>query len=136
MPSGPLRHAPRLRMVILDRDGVINHDSPDYIKSPEEWRPIAGSLDAIARLHNAGLRVVVATNQAGVGRGLFDLPTLMAIHAKMNAEIERAGGMLGAIFFCPHHPDDGCGCRKPAPGLLLDLHTQMNRVADLSRLAA
>ena len=120
MPNGPLRHAPRLKMAILDRDGVINHDSPDYIKSPDEWRPIAGSLDAIARLHNAGLRVVVATNQAGVGRGLFDLPTLMAIHARMNAEVERAGGMLGAIFFCPHHPDDRCLCRKPAPGLLLE----------------
>lgn len=120
MPVGPLRHAPRLRLVILDRDGVINHDSPEYIKSPAEWRPIAGSLDAVARLHHAGLRVVVATNQAGVGRGLFDLPTLMAIHARMNAEVERAGGMLAAIFFCPHHPDAGCACRKPAPGLLAE----------------
>ena len=123
MPAGQdaiagSRHAPRLRMVILDRDGVINHDSPDYIKSPEEWVPIPGSLDAIARLRHAGLRVVVATNQAGVGRGLFDAPALMAIHARMNDAVERAGGALDAIFFCPHHPDQACACRKPAPGLL------------------
>lgn len=100
---------------------MINHDSPDYIKSPDEWHPIPGSLEAIAQLCHAGLRVVVASNQAGVGRGLFDLPTLMAIHAKMNMEVERAGGQLDAIFFCPHHPDEGCGCRKPAPGLLTEV---------------
>lgn len=130
MPAGPLRHAPRLRIVILDRDGVINHDSPDYIKSPNEWHPIPGSLAAIAQLCHAGLRVVVASNQAGVGRGLFDLPTLMAIHAKMNAEVERAGGQLDAIFFCPHHPSDGCGCRKPAPGLLNEVLRRYDAAPD------
>lgn len=116
--AGGTRHGPRLRLVILDRDGVINHDSPDYIKSPDEWLPIPGSLDAIARLRHAGVRVTVASNQAGVGRGLFDAPTLMAIHARMNDAVERAGGALDAIFFCPHHPDQACACRKPAPGLV------------------
>ncbi|KAF0809589.1 putative histidinol-phosphatase [Alcanivorax sp. S71-1-4] len=106
------------RLVILDRDGVINEDSDDYIKSPEEWIAIAGSADAIARLNQAGYTVVVATNQSGVGRGYYDLATLDAIHAKMHHTVESAGGHIDGVFFCPHAPDDHCDCRKPRPGLL------------------
>ena len=106
-----------MRLVILDRDGVINQESDAYIKSPEEWFPIPGSLEAIARLHKNGYTVVVATNQAGVGRGLFSLDTLAAIHGSMRRAVEAAGGKLDGIFFCPHHPDEGCDCRKPRTGL-------------------
>lgn len=104
--------------IILDRDGVINHDSDFYIKSPEEWQPIEGSLEAIARLHQAGIKVIVATNQSGIARGLYDEATLQEIHSKMNTLIAEAGGELTAIFYCPHGPDDGCDCRKPLPGLI------------------
>lgn len=110
--------------MILDRDGVINYDSDAYIKSPEEWRPIPGSLEAIARLTRAGFTVTVATNQAGVARGLFDLGTLEAIHRKMTAAIETAGGKLAGIFYCPHGPADGCDCRKPKPGLFKQIAEQ------------
>lgn len=106
--------------VILDRDGVINEDSADYIKTPEEWHPIAGSLDAIARLSSV-FPVYVATNQAGVGRGILTFSALMAINDKMESAVSAAGGLITDIAFCPHHPDDNCRCRKPAPGLLLDL---------------
>ncbi len=106
-----------MKLVILDRDGVINHDSDAYIKSPEEWRPIAGSLEAIARLHREGYRVIVATNQSGVARGLFDMDMLAKIHAKMVEAVRAKGGEIDSVFFCPHGPDDGCRCRKPAPGL-------------------
>ncbi len=105
-------------LVILDRDGVINADSDAFIKSPQEWRPIPGSLAAIARLNRAGWRVAVATNQSGLARGLFDRPTLDAIHATMRAALAEAGGHLDALRYCPHGPDDGCDCRKPRPGLL------------------
>lgn len=107
------------KLIILDRDGVINHDSPEYIKSPDEWRPIDGSLDAIAKLHQAGYRIYVATNQAGVGRGVFSLESLHDIHETMRAAVKDAGGEIAGIFYCPHHPDENCGCRKPEPGLLL-----------------
>lgn len=110
-----------MKLIILDRDGVINEDSDDYIKSPDEFIPIAGALTAIARLKQAGYTVVVATNQAGVGRGLFDLGTLDAIHEKLHRELGRVGGSLDGIFFCPHHPDEACECRKPKPGLLLEI---------------
>ncbi len=110
-----------MKLIILDRDGVINHDSDAYIKSPDEWRPIAGSLEAIARLNKAGYRVAVATNQSGVGRGLFDLATLGAIHAKMQHLVAEAGGRIDAVFFCPHGPDAQCACRKPAPGLMHEI---------------
>ncbi len=110
-----------MRLIILDRDGVINADSDDYIKSPAEWQALPGSLEAIARLTKGGYKVVVATNQSGVSRGLFDLATLNAIHAKMVREVATAGGRIDAIFFCPHGPDDGCTCRKPKPGLLLQI---------------
>ncbi len=105
-----------MKLVIIDRDGVINHDSDAYIKSPDEWRPIAGSLEAIARLHREGYRVIVATNQSGVARGLFDMDMLAKIHAKMVEAVRAKGGEIDSIFFCPHGPDDGCRCRKPAPG--------------------
>ena len=105
-------------LIILDRDGVINEDSDDYIKSPEEWVVLPGSAEAIARLCEAGYRVVVATNQSGVGRGYFDLDTLAAIHDKMCATVEQAGGHIDGIFFCPHAPEDDCACRKPKAGLI------------------
>lgn len=105
-------------MVILDRDGVINEDSDDYIKSADEWIPIDGSLEAIARLNHAGVLVAVATNQSGVGRGMFSIEELNHMHAKFEQMLSRVGGHVEGIFFCPHTPDDGCSCRKPAPGLL------------------
>ena len=108
-------------LIILDRDGVINRDSDDYIKSPDEWLPIPGSLEAIARLNRAGYTVVVATNQSGIGRGYFDLATLQQIHEKMERELARLGGAIDAVFFCPHTPDDHCDCRKPKPGLLWEI---------------
>jgi D-glycero-D-manno-heptose 1,7-bisphosphate phosphatase len=110
-----------MQLVILDRDGVINEDSADYIKSPEEWIPIPGSLEAIARLHHAGWHVVVATNQSGIARKLFDPDILMRIHEKMHRSVSDAGGQIEAIFFCPHGPNDNCSCRKPRPGLFLDI---------------
>jgi D-glycero-D-manno-heptose 1,7-bisphosphate phosphatase len=105
-------------LVILDRDGVINEDSDDYIKSPEEFVPLPGSLEAIARLNAAGYRVVVATNQSGVSRGLFDLATLEAMHDKLRRLLAAVGGCIDGIYYCPHHPDEQCNCRKPRPGLL------------------
>jgi D-glycero-D-manno-heptose 1,7-bisphosphate phosphatase len=104
--------------VILDRDGVINYDSEAYIKSPEEWRPLPGSLEAIAALSKHGRRVVVVSNQSGIGRGLFSEAVLAAIHAKMIGAIEAAGGAVSGVYYCPHLPEDGCACRKPAPGML------------------
>ncbi len=114
-----------MRLVILDRDGVINEDSDAFIKSPEEWQPIAGSLEAIARLNRADYRVVVATNQSGIARGLFSLDTLNRIHEKMHRALADVGGHIDAIFFCPHGPDDGCACRKPKAGLFRDIETRM-----------
>ncbi|OGI37986.1 MAG: D-glycero-beta-D-manno-heptose-1,7-bisphosphate 7-phosphatase [Candidatus Muproteobacteria bacterium RBG_16_62_13] len=110
-----------MKLIVLDRDGVINQDSDAYIKSPEEWIPIAGSLEAIARLNRHGYRVVVATNQSGVARGLFTLDTLARIHRRMLEAVRDKGGAIDAIFFCPHGPDDQCRCRKPAPGLFEEI---------------
>ena len=110
-----------IRLVILDRDGVINHDSNDFIKSPDEWVPIPGSLAAIGRLSGAGFEVAVATNQSGIGRKLLDVLSLDAIHKKMMAGARNAGGDIGKIVYCPHLPDSGCDCRKPLPGLLKKL---------------
>jgi D-glycero-D-manno-heptose 1,7-bisphosphate phosphatase len=107
-----------VKLVILDRDGTVNQDSPDYVKSPEEWLPLPGALEAIARLNHAGWHVVIASNQSGLGRGLFDVSTLNAMHAKMHALLAAVGGRVDAVFYCPHSPDDGCHCRKPEPGLL------------------
>jgi len=107
-----------MKLIILDRDGVINFDSDQFIKSPEEWKPIPGSLEAIARLNQAGYRVAVATNQSGIGRGLFDMPTLNAIHDKMHKQLAQVGGRVDAIFFCPHTNDANCECRKPKSGMI------------------
>jgi D-glycero-D-manno-heptose 1,7-bisphosphate phosphatase len=115
-----------MKLVILDRDGVINFDSDLYIKSPDEWRPIPGSLDAIARLTQWGYRVVVATNQSGIGRGLFVMDTLNAIHDKMMRAVSQAGGRIDAVFFCPHTNADKCGCRKPKPGMLEEIAVRYN----------
>ena len=106
------------KLVVLDRDGVINRDSAAFIKAPAEWLPLPGSLEAIARFTQAGWRVVVATNQSGLGRGLFDERTLHAIHQEMSRQIEKAGGRLDGIYVCPHSPGENCPCRKPKPGLL------------------
>jgi D-glycero-D-manno-heptose 1,7-bisphosphate phosphatase len=110
-----------MKFVILDRDGVINQDSDQFIKNPDEWKPIPGSLEAIARLNQAGYRVVVATNQSGVGRGLFDMTMLNSIHAKMHKLVAQAGGRIEAVFFCPHPADSACACRKPKPGMLQEI---------------
>ena len=106
-----------MKLVILDRDGTINEDRDDFVKSPDEWRPIPGALEAIARLNHAGWHTVIATNQSGLARGLFDMAALNAIHARMNRELADFGGRIDAIFFCPHGPGDGCRCRKPLPGM-------------------
>lgn len=106
-----------MKLVILDRDGVINKESDAYIKSPEEWFPLPGSLEAIARLYKNGYSVVIASNQSGVGRGYFTLDTLAAIHGRMRREVEALGGKIDGVFFCPHRPEDNCDCRKPKTGL-------------------
>jgi len=115
-----------MKLVILDRDGTINHDSDQYIKSPQEWKPLPGSLEAIARLTQGGWRCVVATNQSGIARGLFDMATLNAIHAEMHRAVALAGGRIDAIFFCPHAADANCECRKPKPGLLREAAARMD----------
>lgn len=110
-----------MKLIILDRDGVINEDSPDYVKGPDEWHAIPGSLQAIARLHQAGWTVVVASNQSGLARGLFDISALTAIHLKLRKELAQLSGAVDSFFVCPHGPDDGCLCRKPLPGLFHDI---------------
>lgn len=121
-----------MKLVILDRDGVINHDSDQFIKTPEEWKPIPGSLEAIARLNQAGYKVVVATNQSGLGRGLFCMAMLNRIHAKMHKLVGQAGGRIDSVFLCPHAADAGCDCRKPQAGLFQDIarryHTDLSGV--------
>jgi D-glycero-D-manno-heptose 1,7-bisphosphate phosphatase len=122
-----------VRLVILDRDGVINKDSPDYIKSVAEWIPLPGSLDAIGRLNQAGFHTVVATNQSGVARGLLDIEMLARIHEHMHQALAAHGATVDAVFFCPCGPDDECDCRKPKPGLLHQIaertHTNLATVA-------
>jgi len=115
-----------MKLIVLDRDGVINFDSDQFIKSPEEWKPIPGSLEAIARLNEAGWRVVVASNQSGVGRGLFDMDTLNAINEKMTKALAQVGGRLDGIFFCPHPADSTCECRKPKPGMFIQIAERFN----------
>ena len=115
-----------MKLVILDRDGVINQDSDAFIKAPDEWRPIPGSLEAIARLNHAGYQVVLATNQSGVGRGLFEVSTLNAIHDRMHRALAQIGGRIDAIFFCPHAQEANCACRKPRPGLLEEIARRFN----------
>jgi D-glycero-D-manno-heptose 1,7-bisphosphate phosphatase len=119
--SESVPHTRQVKLIILDRDGVINYDSDKFIKSPDEWRPIPGSLEAIARLNHAGFRVVVATNQSGLGRGLFDMATLIAIHDKMHNALAHVGGRIDAVFYCPHTADSECECRKPKPGMFTEI---------------
>lgn len=107
-----------MKLIVLDRDGVINEDSDEYIKSPQEWHLMPGSGEAIARLNQAGWTVVVATNQSGIGRGLYDRVTLTAIHNTMQKALQTFDAHIDKIYICPHHPDDGCICRKPQPGML------------------
>ena len=114
------------KLVIIDRDGVINHDSQAYIKSPEEWLPIEGSLEAIAALNRGGYQVVIATNQSGIARGHYDLPMLNSIHEKLHRELLKVNGQVDEIFFCPHQPSDNCECRKPKPGLMLQIQKKYN----------
>ncbi|MBV1931003.1 MAG: D-glycero-beta-D-manno-heptose 1,7-bisphosphate 7-phosphatase [Porticoccaceae bacterium] len=107
-----------MKLIILDRDGVINHDSDDYVKNANEWIPLPGSIEAIGKLSKAGYTVAIATNQSGLSRGLFGLDELEDMHKKMCDLVEDAGGHIDGIFYCPHLPEDQCQCRKPAPGLL------------------
>jgi len=123
-----------VKLVILDRDGVINFDSDLYVKSPSEWRPIPGSIEAIARLYQSGYRVAVATNQSGIARGLFDMATLNAINDKMMEMVFRQGGRIDALFFCPHTADENCNCRKPRTGMLEEIATRFH--ADLKGVPA
>ena len=110
-----------MKLIILDRDGTINEDRDDFVKSPEEWVPIPGALEAIARLNHAGWHTVVATNQSGLARGTYDMAALNAMHTKMNQLLAKQGGRVDAVFFCPHAPDDMCNCRKPLPGLFVQI---------------
>lgn len=110
-----------MKLLILDRDGVINQDSDAYIKSVEEWIPLPGAIDAIARLSRAGWTVTVATNQSGIARGYYDLATLEAMHERLRRLVREQGGEMGLIVYCPHGPEDACDCRKPRPGLLLQI---------------
>lgn len=129
-----------MKFVIVDRDGTINLERDGYIQSPDEWEPLPGALDAIARLNHAGFQVVIAANMPGLGRGLFDMAAMNAIHARMNKQLTAIGGRVEAVFFCPHTPDEGCQCRKPLPGLFhqigerykVDL-TQVHAVGDSIR---
>ena len=114
------------KLIVLDRDGVINYDSEHFIKSPEEWRPVPGSVEAVARLNHAGYRVVVATNQSGIGRGLFDMGMLNTIHEKMHKALAHAGARVDAIFFCPHTAESKCECRKPKAGMLIEIGKRFN----------
>ena len=117
-----------MKLVILDRDGVINIDSDRFIKSPDEWRPIPGALEAIARLNGAGFHVAVATNQSGIERGLLDMNALNAIHSKMLKAAQQVGARIDAIFYCPHSSDTDCRCRKPLPGMFIDIGKRLNVV--------
>lgn len=115
-----------MKLVILDRDGVINQDSDQFIKNTTEWKPIPGSLEAIARLNHAGYRVVVASNQSGIGRGLLDMGALNAINDKMYRALAQVGGRIDALFYCPHAAEANCECRKPKPGMFIDIAQRFN----------
>ena len=109
------------RLVIYGRDGILNEYRTDHVKAPEEWVPVRGALEALARLNHAGWHAVVATNQSGIGRGLIDMATVNAVHAHMNRLLMAAGGRIDAVFFCPHAPEVECDCRKPLPGMMFDI---------------
>jgi D-glycero-D-manno-heptose 1,7-bisphosphate phosphatase len=121
-----LPHTKHIKLIVLDRDGVVNKDSPSFVKTPEEWIPIKGSLEAIARLSQAGYEVVIVTNQSGIGRGFFSADTLAKIHVRMVDYVQQHGGQIQSVLFCPHHPDDGCDCRKPLAGLYQQLADRLN----------
>ena len=114
-----------MKLLILDRDGTLNRGRDDKVASPDEWEPLPGALEAVARLNHGGWRVVLATNQSGIGRGLFDMASLNAIHLKMHRLLAAAGARVEAIFICPHAPEDACGCRKPAPGLFQQIGARL-----------
>ena len=123
-----------MKLVILDRDGVINQESANFIKNPNEWIALPGSLEAIALLNQSGFRVILATNQSGVGRGLYDMATLNAIHDKMHRALAQVGGRIDALFYCPHTADDNCSCRKPKTGMIEDIARRFS--VDLSEVFA
>ena len=110
-----------VKLIILGRDGVLNVYREDHVKAPEEWQPVPGALEALARLNHAGWHVVVATNQAGIGRGMIDMASVNAVHAHMHRQLMAVGARVDAVFFCPHTPEEGCDCRKPLPGMMLDI---------------
>lgn len=112
---------PILKLIILGRDGILNEFREDHIKAPEEWVAVPGALEAVARLNHAGWHAVVATNQSGIGRGMIDMAAVNAVHAHMMQRLQALGGRIDAVFFCPHTPEDDCDCRKPLPGLMLDI---------------
>jgi len=109
-------HIPRL--VILGRDGILNVYRDDHVKAPEEWQPLPGALEAVARLNHAGWHTVLATNQSGIGRGMIDMASVNAVHLHMMQRLAAVGGRLDGVFFCPHTPEENCDCRKPKPGLM------------------
>ncbi len=118
------RHEPSgaaFRLIILGRDGILNRYREDHVKSPEEWLPVPGALEAVAKLNQAGWHTVVATNQSGIGRGLIDMASVNAVHAHMCRQVQACGGRIDAVFFCPHMPEEGCDCRKPLPGMMRDI---------------
>ena len=123
-----------MKLVIVDRDGTLNYEREGYIQTPEQWEPIPGALDAIARLNHAGFHVVIVANLPGLGRGLYDVDALNAVHARMQRELAQAGGRIEAVFFCPHAPDEGCDCRKPKPGLFEQIGTRYK--VDLTQVHA
>lgn len=121
-----------VKLVILGRDGVLNVYREDHVKAPEEWTPVPGALEAVARLNHAGWHTVVATNQAGIGRGMIDMASVNAVHAHMNRQLMTLGGRIDAVFFCPHTPEEQCDCRKPLPGMMLDIGRRYG--SDLARV--
>lgn len=110
-----------VKLVILGRDGILNEFREGHVTEPEEWRPVEGALEAVARINHAGWHVVVATNQSGIGRGMIDMAAVNAVHARMHQLLQAQGGRIDAVFYCPHTPEDDCDCRKPKPGLLQDI---------------
>ena len=115
---------PPVKLIILGRDGILNHYRDDHVKAADEWLPIAGALEAVSRLNHAGWHAVVATNQSGIGRGMIDMASVNAVHAHMMTLVQAAGGRIDAVFFCPHTPEEQCDCRKPAPGMMRDIGTR------------
>lgn len=113
-----------MKLLILGRDGILNAYRDDHVKAPQEWLPVPGALEAVSRLHHAGWHVTVATNQAGIGRGMIDMASINAVHAHMMRLVQEQGGRIDAVFFCPHTPEDGCECRKPLPGMMREIATR------------